>query len=265
MMKSIEKSIKKITLDTQGKQLDFTLLFVVLILLCIGLIVLSSASSYYALTQFNDSSYYLKRQMFFAIIGIVCMIIISKIDYKIYNTKIGYLLYYIGIGLMLLVFVPGIGGETNGANRWLNVGFTRFQPSEIMKLFLIIGIATYMDNNQKKLRTIKGYFIPVVMTLVICIIMYFQSHMSGMIVMLMISSIVILINGIKIKKRYIIITLFAVIIIAAVFLASDGYRWERVTSFLHPEEDTRGSNWQPVQSLYAIGTGGFFRKRIGPK
>jgi cell division protein FtsW len=102
----MEKSIKSLTIDSKGKQLDFTLLFVVLLILCVGLIVLSSASSYYALTEFNDSSYYLKRQIFFSIVGVISMIIISKIDYKIYSTKLGYLLYALGIGMMWLVFVP---------------------------------------------------------------------------------------------------------------------------------------------------------------
>lgn len=157
----------------------------------------------------------------------------------------------------------GIGSTVNGANRWINLGFTNFQPSEIMKLFLIIGLSTYMERNQKKLKTIEGYFIPIVMVLLVCIILYFQSHMSGMVVMLFLSGIVIFINGIRIKKSYIIIGIIVAIAIAAIFLLSDSYRLKRVTAFLNPEEDTTGSNWQPVQSLYAIGSGGFFGKGLG--
>ena len=256
------KSIKQLTIDSKGKQLDFTLLFVVLVLLFIGLIALSSASSYYALTEFNDSSYYIVRQIAFAVVGIIGMLVISKIDYKQY-LKFGYLIYGAGILLMLMVFVPGIGGTVNGANRWLNLGFMRFQPSEIMKLCLIIGLATYIEKNQAKMKTLKGYLVPAAMLGLVCLIMYFQDHMSGMIVMLVLGATIIFINGIKIKTRYLVIGILAVVVIAAIFLLGDSYRLERVTSFMNPEADTTGSNWQPIQSLYAIGTGGLFGRGLG--
>ena len=256
------KSIKQLTIDSKGKQLDFTLLFVVLVLLFIGLIALSSASSYYALTEFNDSSYYIVRQIAFAVVGIIGMLVISKIDYKKY-LKFGYLIYGVGILLMLMVFVPGIGGTVNGANRWLNLGFMRFQPSEIMKLCLIIGLATYIEKNQAKMKTLKGYLVPAAMLGLVCLIMYFQDHMSGMIVMLVLGATIIFINGIKIKTRYLVIGILAVVVIAAIFLLGDSYRLERVTSFMNPEADTTGSNWQPIQSLYAIGTGGLFGRGLG--
>lgn len=256
------KSIKQLTIDSKGKQLDFTLLFVVLVLLFIGLIALSSASSYYALTEFNNSSYYIVRQIAFAVVGVIGMLIISKIDYKKY-IKFGYLIYGVGILLMLMVFVPGIGGTVNGANRWLNLGFMRFQPSEIMKLCLIIGLSTYIEKNQAKMKSIKGYLVPALMLGLVCLIMYFQDHMSGMIVMLVLGATIIFINGIKIKTRYLIIGGLLIAIVAAVFLLSDSYRLERVTSFMNPEADTTGSNWQPIQSLYAIGTGGLFGRGLG--
>lgn len=256
------KSIKQLTIDSKGKQLDFTLLFVVLVLLFIGLIALSSASSYYALTEFNDSSYYIVRQIAFAVVGIIGMLVISKIDYKQY-LKFGYLIYGAGILLMLMVFVPGIGGTVNGANRWLNLGFMRFQPSEIMKLCLIIGLSTYIEKNQAKMKTLKGYLVPAAMLGLVCLIMYFQDHMSGMIVMLVLGATIIFINGIKIKTRYLVIGILAVVVIAAIFLLGDSYRLERVTSFMNPEADTTGSNWQPIQSLYAIGTGGLFGRGLG--
>lgn len=256
------KSIKQLTIDSKGKQLDFTLLFVVLVLLFMGLIALSSASSYYALTEFNDSSYYIVRQIAFAVVGIIGMLVISKIDYKQY-LKFGYLIYGVGILLMLMVFVPGIGGTVNGANRWLNLGFMRFQPSEIMKLCLIIGLSTYIEKNQAKMKTIKGYLVPASMLGLVCLIMYFQDHMSGMIVMLVLGATIIFINGIKIKTRYLVIGGLLIATVAAVFLLSDSYRLERVTSFMNPEADTTGSNWQPIQSLYAIGTGGLFGRGLG--
>lgn len=256
------EQIKKMTKDIKGKNLDFTFLITLIILLCIGLIALSSASSYYALTESGKSSYYLVRQLIFAIIGVICMIVVSKIDYKEFK-KLGYLAYIIGIGLMLLVFVPGIGSGAKGATRWLNLGLFTFQPSEIMKLCLILGLSSYIVNNQKKMATWKGYIVPVAMTGLVCILMYFQSHLSGALVMCVILGVVMIASGFKVKARVIIIAILVVIVLGSAFLFSESYRIDRVKAFLNPEEDITGGNWQPTQSLYAIGSGGLFGRGLG--
>ena len=254
--------LKKLTADSKNKQLDFTFLLTLIILLAIGLVALSSASSYYALTEYGDSSYYLVRQLIFAIAGIVVMIIVSKVDYKQYK-KYGYLIYIICIALMFMVFIPGIGSSAKGAQRWLNLGLFTFQPSEIMKLGLIIGMSTYIVKNQKKMKTWKGYIVPISMAVLVCILMYFQSHLSGAIVMLAICAIIIIASGFKVKTRTIIIVGLTAIALVAAFLFSEEYRLERVKAFLDPESDIQGGNWQPTQSLYAIGSGGIFGRGIG--
>ena len=254
--------LKKITLDSKNKGLDFTFLFTLIILLAIGLVALSSASSYYALTEYSNSSYYLVRQLVFALVGIVIMLVISKIDYKEYK-RFGYLIFFVGIFLMFLVFVPGIGSSAKGAKRWLNLGLFTFQPSEIMKLSLIIGMSTYIVKNPKKMNTWKGYIVPVIMTGVVCVLMYFQSHLSGALVMAVICGIIIIASGFKVKLRTLIIVVLTGIALVAGFLFSEDYRLERVKSFLDPEADIQGGNWQPTQSLYAIGSGGIFGRGIG--
>ena len=134
------EKLKNIADNTKGKHMDFTFLLTLLILLAIGLIALSSASSYYALTEYGNSSYYLVRQMFFAIAGIIAMIIVSKIDYKEYK-KWTNLAFIISIVLMLMVFLPGLGTTVKGARRWLNFGLFTFQPSEVAKFVLILFLA----------------------------------------------------------------------------------------------------------------------------
>ncbi len=256
------EQIKKMTKDIKGKNLDFTFMFTLLILLCIGLVALSSASSYYALTESGKSSYYLVRQLIFAVIGVVCMIVVSKIDYKEFK-KLGYIAYIIGIGLMLLVFVPGIGSSAKGATRWLNLGLFTFQPSEIMKLCLILGLSSYIANNSSKMKTWKGYIVPVCMAGIVCILLYFQSHMSGTLVMIVILGIIMIASGFKIKPKFIIIGGIVIVALLALLLSSESYRMDRVKSFLNPEEDITGGNWQPTQSLYAIGSGGLFGRGLG--
>ena len=183
--------LKKLTADEKGKQLDFPFLFTLIILLGIGLLALSSASSYYALTEYGNSTYYLIRQMLFAVLGVIVMIIVSKIDYKVYKNW-SYLFFLIAIGLMLLVFVPGLGTTVKGARRWLNLGLFTFQPSEVMKLGLILAISKYIVDNIKKMGSIKGYILPVLATGIVCVLMYFQSHLSGAIVMCVIAFAIIL-------------------------------------------------------------------------
>ena len=253
---------KKLTADSKGKQLDFTFLFTLIILLGIGLLALSSASSYYALTEYGNSSYYLIRQMLFAVAGVVIMIIVSKIDYKVYKNW-SYILFLIALGLMLLVFVPGLGTTVKGARRWLNLGLFTFQPSEVMKLGLILAISKYIVDNQKKMSTWKGYIIPVLATVGVCVLMYFQSHLSGAIVMCFIAFVIILASGFKMKARTIILIVVVGLALVAGFLFSEEYRLERVKAFLNPEADVTGSNWQPTQSLYAIGSGGLFGRGLG--
>ena len=256
------EKLKNIADNTKGKHMDFTFLLTLLILLAIGLIALSSASSYYALTEYGNSSYYLVRQMFFAIAGIIAMIIVSKIDYKEYK-KWTNLAFIISIGLMLMVFLPGLGTTVKGARRWLNFGLFTFQPSEVMKLALIFAISLYIVNNQKKLKSWKGYITPVCMTGLVCILMYFQSHLSGAIVMCVICAIIIIASGFKVKTKVLVIGILIAVTLVAAFLFSEEYRLERVKAFLNPEADIKGGNWQPTQSLYAIGSGGVFGRGLG--
>lgn len=259
---AIKEAVKKITSQNQGKELDFVFVFSIIVLLCVGLIALSSASSYTALITQGDSNYYFTRQLAFAVVGVIAMFVISKIDYTIYE-KYGYVIYAVALAAMLLVFVPGLGSEVKGARRWIDLGFISFQPSELMKPALAIGIATYISKNQDKMKTLAGYIVPALMIGVVCIVMYFQSHLSGAIIMVVIGAATIFTSGFKLKTRTIIIAVIAVVVALCLFLFTSEYRMERVKAFLNPEEDITGSNWQPTQSLYAIGSGGLFGAGIG--
>lgn len=259
---AIKEAVKKITSQNQGKELDFIFVFSIIVLLCVGLIALSSASSYTALVTQGDSNYYFTRQLAFAVVGVIAMFVISKIDYTIYE-KYGYVIYAVALVAMLLVFVPGLGSEVKGARRWIDLGFISFQPSELMKPALAIGIAAYISKNQDKMKTLTGYIVPALMIGVVCIVMYFQSHLSGAIIMVVIGVATIFTSGFKLKTRTVIAVVIAGVIAFCLFVFTSEYRMERVKAFLNPEEDITGSNWQPTQSLYAIGSGGLFGTGIG--
>ena len=271
--------MKKLKLITDGSEknekdtknnLDFGMLITIIILLCAGIVMVASASSYYALSNYNNSNYFLVRQLFFGIIGFIFMIIISNIDYKRYK-KWGYLFYIICLVLLLLVLTP-LGQTRNGAKRWLGFGALVFQPSEIMKIGLVIGMSTYLSLNYKKLTSFKGYIIPILMLLLVVIVMFMQKHLSGTIVMFVAACSIIFVSGIKVKARYIIAGIIAAAAMFAVFIfmpsgdsteSSGSFRLDRIVSFLNPEEDIKGGNWQAAQSLYAIGSGGIFGRGLG--
>lgn len=271
--------MKKLKLITDGSEknekdtknnLDFGMLITIIILLCAGIVMVASASSYYALSNYNNSNYFLVRQLFFGIIGFIFMIIISNIDYKRYK-KWGYLFYIICLVLLALVLTP-LGQTRNGAKRWLGFGALVFQPSEIMKIGLVIGMSTYLSLNYKKLNSFKGYIIPILMLLLVVIVMFMQKHLSGTIVMFVAACSIIFVSGIKVKARYIIAGIIAAAAMLAVFIfmpsgdsteSGGSFRLDRIVSFLNPEEDIKGGNWQAAQSLYAIGSGGIFGRGLG--
>lgn len=271
--------MKKLKLITDGSEnnekdtknnLDFGMLITIIILLCAGIVMVASASSYYALSNYNNSNYFLVRQLFFGIVGFIFMIIISNIDYKRYK-KWGYLFYIICLVLLVLVLTP-LGQTRNGAKRWLGFGALVFQPSEIMKIGLVIGMSTYLSLNYKKLTSFKGYIIPILMLLLVVIVMFMQKHLSGTIVMFVAACSIIFVSGIKVKARYIIAGIIAAAAMLAVFIfmpsgdsteSSGSFRLDRIVSFLNPEEDIKGGNWQAAQSLYAIGSGGIFGRGLG--
>ncbi len=136
--------------------LDFTLLFVTVVLVIIGIIMVfssSSASAYYA---HGDSYYYLKRQMMWAVLGFISMMVLSKIDYEKYDKMSKYILMA-GLVSLMLVFIPGLGVTLNGATRWISIGGHTIQPSEFAKLAIIIYTASALNRKKEDLRTfLKG-------------------------------------------------------------------------------------------------------------
>lgn len=248
--------------ENSNNSLDFPMLVTIIVLLCLGIIMVATASSYYALNNYDDSNYFLSRQAIFAVIGVIAMIIISKIDYKIYK-KWAYIGYGLALALLVAVLIPGIGKSTNGATRWLGFGSFRFQPSEIMKIMLVIAVSTYIVNNRKKLNTLKGYLVPILLLGAVVIVMFLQKHMSGTIVMCVAACSIIFASGINIKPKYVIIGIVIAIVAFIIFISAEEFRAQRIFSFLNPEEDIRGGNWQAAQSIYAIGSGGIFGRGLG--
>lgn len=238
-----------------NKPMDFTLFITVIILLSLGIIILLSASSPSALSETGDSYAYVKRQGMFAILGVIAMLIISKVDYRIYKRfyKLAYLL-----SILLLLAVLIIGYEVNGSKRWINLGFTSVQPSEAVKVLLIGFYAGMLAKNKEKLPKFKSGLVYHMLFLApIALLLLLQPHLSATIVIVGICCIMMLIAGCKL--RHFALTGLTIGVPALVALiAFFPYRLKRFVTFLDPWADKQGDGWQIIQSLYAIGSGGLF-------
>lgn len=252
-----------------NKQFDFILLITVIILLALGLIMVLSASSPSALAETGDDSYvYFRKQGIFAIVGIIAMLFISKIDYRRYK-KFGKLAYAGSVVLLLMVLIPHIGVEAGGAKRWIKLGI-QFQPSEIAKIGLIIFYAAYLSNHIKEIGNFKEGFIKPFLILVpiALILILVQDHLSATIIIVMVIAIMMLTAGSKLRYFLSLGTLGATGGVGALYLLAKytdkgAFRIARITSFLNPWADKQGDGWQIIQSLYAIGSGGLFGVGLG--
>ena len=254
--------INKISNNEEKKSLDFSMLVTILILLSMGLVMVATASSYHALSTYGNSSELLTKQLTLGLLGVAGMLIISKIDYRAYR-KWSYLGYIVALCLLIAVLTP-LGVTVNGAKRWLGFGETlTFQPSEIMKIMLVLATATYISTSVKKLNSFKGYIVPLILLIAVVIVMFLQKHMSGTLVMVVASFSVIFASGIKIKAKYVVAIILIGVLALGAFIAAEPFRLKRILSFTNPEEDIQDGNWQAAQSLYAIGSGGVFGRGLG--
>lgn len=249
------------------KPFDFILFVTVLILLAMGIIMVLSASSPQALAESGNSYLYVTKQAMFAVLGIVAMLIISKIDYKIYAKfyKIAYI-----CTLILLASVKFLGRNVKGATRWIDLGFTRFQPSEIAKIALIIFFAAWLTKNKDSLKEMgKGFFVPFLYLVPVALILVlFQDHLSVTLVIILIVSVMMLVAGTRLRYFLTFGMIGAVagavgLYAMAVLTGQGDFRIARITTFLNPWSDPTGSGWQIIQSLYAVGSGGLFGVGLG--
>lgn len=236
------------------KHFDFYLFTAIIILILFGAIMIYSASSIWANYKFEDSFYYVKRQMIFIVLGIFLMITTSKIDYNIYYDKSNKILG-ICIILLILVLIPGIGSVRNGSRSWFGIGSLGIQPSEAAKLGMIIFTSKYLTNSSKFLKSYKYGVFPIlgVLFLLFGLIMLQPDLGTGMILVVSIISL-LFIAGVN-MKFFIgggILGLIGVIILIVIA----PYRMDRITSFINPWNDPLGTGFQIIQSLYAIGPGG---------
>ena len=244
--------------------LDTGALLGIVLLLAVGLIALFSASYPAAISKFNDGIYFIKRQGLYAMIGFVAMLVISGIDYHIY-LRFQKPLFVVCIGLLILVIIPGVGVNHNGATRWIDLPLLgEFQPSELMKDAIIISFSYYAVKFGDRVRKIRGDLPFFGALLLVAGLLYFEPHLSGTIIIFGIGLAILIVAGMKI---WYFIPIGIVVAAAGVwYIATQGYANARIEAWLNPfatDELFRGDGWQGGNSQIAIGSGGFWGLGLG--
>ncbi|MCI5612967.1 MAG: putative lipid II flippase FtsW [Agathobacter sp.] len=237
---------------------DYNLLFLLIFLICFGLVMLYSASSYSASINFSNSAYYVKKQIIFYGIGTVVMIVMASIPYTFWK-RWATIIYAVAIALCVVILIPGVGRSSHGQSRWIQVGPIGFQPSEAAKIAVIIFLAMMFERTYSKMgdfRTLIKLFLlvlPVVGPIA-------WNNLSTAVIIMGIAFCMAFVASPKYSH-------FAVVLLAGVafillFIFGASYRGDRVNAWLHPE--TAGDDgFQTLQGLYAIGSGGLFGKGLG--
>ena len=249
---------------------DYSLLAILICLICFGLVMLYSTSSYSAMMKQNgDSLFYFKRQVLFCIVGLIGMWIVSRIDYHWYYERSKFF-YFISIFMMFLVKTP-LGKEVNGAKRWIKLPFgQQLQPAEIAKIAIILFIPALICTMGREIKTLEG----IVKVLAwgafsAAVVFIITENLSTAIIVMGITCIMIFV--VHPKTRIFIIIAVGIILIGIVgarvlgmaMETSGNFRLRRILVWLNPEKYASEGGYQIMQALYAIGSGGFFGKGLG--
>ena len=246
----------------QDGKMDLTFLFLLLIIVTIGLIMLFSASYVFADTYYGNSYYFITKQAGFAVFGIVLMLIVSKIDYH-FIRKFAipfYIVMVIFLGVMLILppMVPG-----TSVKRWFSVGPINFQPSELAKFAVILLLSHLISANQKMMKTFRFGFLFLGLTVgLVCVLVVLEPHLSATVLIFLIGAVMMIVGGLQL--RYIIGGL--AVAVTGVIVVMSGvikYAQDRISYWRDPWSAPVGEGYQTIQSLLAVGSGGWTGKGLG--
>lgn len=240
---------------------DTVLVSAVLSLLALGIVMVYSASAVSAEVHFDDSYYFLKRQLMWTAIALGAMVFAMRIDYHVWK-KLAVPILAVTVILLLLVLVPGLGKVVNGARRWLGAGGFYLQPSEIAKLGMAIFTAAYLTASVGRIKLFWRGLVPILAVLAGVFALILSEPDLGTALAIGVMVFVLLFSaGARVMHLASLGMIALVGVAAAVWL--EPYRMKRIFAFLDPWSDPLGSGYHIIQSLYAIGSGGLFGVGLG--
>ncbi len=243
------------------KETRVQLTVIVLALICIGIVMIFSASCVNAQESFHDSYYYLKRHVLFLVLGLIACFGVMSIDYRIIQPK-ARLILGISLFLLVLVLIPHLGKESYGARRWFKLGMFHFQPSEFAKLAVIIYTADFLSRKQEFIRDFKKGFLPPILVMgVACLLTVKQPDLGTTLEMAVVVIGLMFIAGAR--MIHLLSLVGAAIPVLVYLVVKEPYRMARIVAFLDPWQDAQGIGFQLTQSQIALGSGGVFGVGLG--
>ena len=242
--------------------IDLPFAALTLLLLTIGVVMVLSASyarAYYSAATGHNAAYYFMRQLGFALAGVGAMYALSLFPMQFYR-RMSFLVLAAAAGLLALV--PVIGVSQGDAKRWISLGFTTFQPSEIAKIGIILYFAALICKFKGRMRTVRYGILPFAGVLLIVVaLLVMEPHFSAAIIIIAIGAVMLFLGGVRLY--WFVGALIAALAALGVVMTFFPYASSRITTWLDPFANTSGSGYQIVQSLYAIGSGGLFGLGLG--
>ncbi len=236
---------------------DISILIVCFALASFGIVAVYSASSYNAKVQYGDEFYFVKKQLIGLAIGLPLMLFAGRLNIdKLRGKRLRWVFLSLPIVLLVLVFVPGVGKSNYGATRWIGIGPITIQPSELAKYGFVLFSAAYMSENMERVRTLKGCLPVLIAGGVICALILLEPNMSITMCVGLIMLCMLFLGGMK--MRYFLLIFFPVLIAVPVLIIAEPYRLLRLSAFLDPWASPKDEGYQLIQSLYALGNGGWF-------
>lgn len=249
-------------LGTPPGKSDSVLGTVVFILIGIGLMMIASAGIAYANVRFGDEYYFFKQQLYGLALGSVLLFVTSRLPYQTWQ-KLVLPIFLLALGLLVLVFIPGVGTTVYGAARWIELGPVSFQPSEVMKLAIILYLAAWLaKQGEKKTRDLFEGLIPFLFILALVGFLIIKQPDTGTLGLIFIVALSIFFAS-GASLRHLLALVLGGVLFLAFLIKIAPYRMERFLVFLNPEHDPLGSGYQVTQALLAIGSGGLFGVGLG--
>ena len=243
------------------RNIRINLFTVSVILICIGIVMIYSASSIYACERYKDGFFFLKRHISFLIIGVFLTFLVMGVDYRKFR-RFARPLLILSLSLLVLVLIPGIGREVSGARRWFRFKFISFQPSELAGLSMVIYIADFITRKGKVIKQfLKGFLPPICILGAYALLILMQPDLGTALAVGLVVFIMLFVAGVRVS--YLLSMVLVSLPILYILIFSVPYRRMRILAFLNPWLDPKGSGFQIIQSQIALGSGGIFGVGLG--
>ncbi|MEE4254192.1 MAG: putative lipid II flippase FtsW [Desulfuromusa sp.] len=246
---------------TLRRNVDTTLLLLTVSLACIGVVMVYSSSAIMAAERFNDGFYFLKRQLFYTLVGFVLMAVATYFDYINWR-KLAVVSLLGSIVLMALLFIPGLGVRVGGAMRWLRLPGLTVQPAELVKLTLVLYLAHSLTRKKEKVRSLLKGYLPYMIVLALLLGMLLkQPDLGSAMIIAGVALSMLIVAGVR--WRYILPTILMTLPVVYFLVMQVDYRRRRIMAFLDPWDDPFDTGFQIIQSMVAFGKGGVLGQGLG--